>query len=50
MSTNLSPEPAPTDSKKGRGVIVAVVIVAALVVLALMGFVLWGGNETPPGP
>ncbi len=50
MSTNLSPEPAPTDSKKGRGVIIALVILAALVVLALLGFVLWGSSDTLPNP
>lgn len=50
MSTNLSPEPAPTDRKKGRVVIVALVILAALVVLALMWFVLAGGDEMPSNP
>jgi hypothetical protein len=42
MSANLSPEPAPTDRKKPRGVIVAVVILAAVALLALFGFVLQG--------
>jgi hypothetical protein len=45
MSTNLSPEPAPTDRKRPRGVLVALAILAALVVLVLMGFVISGGRS-----
>jgi len=45
MSMDFSPEPAPTDRKGSRRVIVALAILAALVLLSLMGFVLWQGQS-----
>ena len=45
MSTDFSPEPAPTDRKGSRRLRVALAILAARVLLALMGFVLWQGQS-----
>lgn len=45
MSTDFSPEPAPTDSKRSRRILVVLAVLAALVLLSLMGFVLWQGQS-----
>src|SRR3954454_22249524 len=45
MSTDFSPEPAPTDSKRSRRTVVVLAVLAALVLLSLMGFVLWQGQS-----
>jgi hypothetical protein len=52
MSTNPPPDPAPTptDRKKLTGLGVFLAILAALVVLALIGFALWGSGEVPANP
>jgi hypothetical protein len=51
MSTNLPPEPTRTERKKLTGVRVFLIFLAALVVLALIGFGLWGSGEMAnPGP
>jgi len=45
MSTDFSREPAPTDSKRSRRILVVLAVLAALVLLSLMGFVLWQGQS-----
>jgi hypothetical protein len=45
VSTDFSPEPAPTDRKRPRSLLVALAILAALVLLSLVGFVLWQGES-----
>jgi hypothetical protein len=50
MSTSLPPNSTNTERKKLTGLRMFLYFLAVLVVLALIGYVLWGSGETPANP
>jgi hypothetical protein len=50
MSTSLPPNPASTERKKLNTLRVFLYFLAALLALALIGYILWGSGEMPANP
>jgi hypothetical protein len=50
MSTDLRPEPEGAEGKRLNVLRAFLYFLAALLVLAVIGYILWGTGTTPPNP